>query len=76
MKKGKELTNGERIAAINKLIPSAAKEADKKLRAHKLTGGADAEERAGAKGSTYRHVFWNQFYHQAMNRLAKERGLR
>lgn len=64
-------TDPDRITAINKLIPQAEKNAKRLVKEH----GKEFEYRQG-RGQSYRHSFFVQFYHQEMNRLAQEAGLR
>jgi len=58
--------------SINLLIPMAMREAF--LRKDAL--GKKFERRQGADHRKYNHCFITQFFHEAMNRLAIEAGLR
>lgn len=62
----------ERIKAIDALIPAATIEAHKKVR--KL--GKYSETRPGIDDTTRSHDFQTMYYHRAMNRMAREAGLR
>lgn len=53
-------------------IPYAEIEAIKKVEAL----GVDGEQRCGVDGRTYNHCFKSEFFHQAMNRMTKEAGIR
>jgi len=59
---------------IDALIPKAMKEAHQKRAAL----GQTYERRAshGSAQGKYNHCFLTQFFHEAMNRLAREAGLR
>lgn len=61
----------QRIALINRLIPLARKEAKRKVREN----GREYELREH-KGEPYHHDFWTEYFHEAMDRLTKEQGLR
>lgn len=58
---------------IDKLIPMAMRSADKRLR---RSGKSPNERREGVDGSKFNWYRWNEYYHQAMNDLAHEAGLR
>ena len=57
---------------VDSLIPKAIKAADRKLK--KLPN--KHEKRTGSDGTPYKHCFWTEFYHEAMNRLTRKAGLR
>ncbi|MBW1812164.1 MAG: hypothetical protein JRJ39_00450 [Deltaproteobacteria bacterium] len=57
---------------VDFFIPYAEIEAMKRVEAL----GVPGELRAGAGGGTYLHSFKTEFFHQAMNRMTKEAGLR
>lgn len=57
---------------INALIPIAEREANLKLEGVPKK----SEYRVGICGSKYQHCLWTEFFHKAMNRLAKEAGYR
>lgn len=57
---------------INKLIPEAEEIAEKEARKHYRR----FELRDGVRGSVYTHCFKSELFHAAMDRLAKEAGLR
>jgi hypothetical protein len=65
------MENQDYINERNALIPAAEKEAREKVKAL----GRQWEMRPGSGGSAYRHSFLNEFFHKAMNRLARESGL-
>ena len=64
-----EETTHEKL--INDQIPRAEKEATEK--AEKLP---EYEVRKGVDGKKMNWHFWTEYYHQAMNRMAKQRRLR
>lgn len=71
------MRTAQEIEAINALIPKAWKEAGEMV---KKTGVA-FEERAGStregnNGEIYNHCFRSQYFHEIMNRMTLERGLR
>lgn len=57
---------------INSLIPRAEKMARKKVD----RTGKGYESRIGVDGREYRHCFWSQYFHEAMNKLTKQHGVR
>ena len=59
-------------AAINSLIPKALKEAARKVK----KSGKVFERRPATNGLEYIHYFEAQYYHRAMNRMAKKEGIR
>ena len=64
------ITDYER--SIEDLIPQAEKEARLKV----VNTGIVSVARAGIGGRTYNHCFKTQFFHEAMTRLAIEKGFR
>ncbi|MBC2712878.1 MAG: hypothetical protein HGJ94_18370 [Desulfosarcina sp.] len=59
------------IKQIDALIPAALLEAKVKAKEH----GKSCEIRH-CKTGKYNHVFFTEYFHQAMNRMASEAGLR
>ena len=57
---------------ISKFIPKAEVEATNKV----SSTGLVTEQRMGANKEKYTFCYWTLFFHQAMNRLTKEAGLR
>ena len=57
---------------INALIPRAEQEATTKA----ANMPEQYETRTGAEGKPMNWHFWTEYYHQAMNRMAKQRRLR
>lgn len=66
------MKNTNHISKINALIPLTETEAKRKVKEF----GKVNELRDGALKSKYNHDFKTEFFHQAMNRLAVEAGLR
>ena len=57
---------------INALISFAEKEATNKVTAL----GKKNETRIGKGGQKFKWDFWSEYFHDAMNRMAVEQGLR
>ena len=57
---------------IEDLIPQAEKEAMLRV----VNTGIVSVARPGIDGRTYNHCFFTQFFHEAMTRLAIEKGIR
>lgn len=58
---------------INKLIPAAVKDANESVRGI----GKQSEMRTSVDGRWLRvHCFFTEYFHKAMNRMAREAGLR
>ncbi len=64
------ITDHER--SIEDLIPQAEKEA----RFRVVNTGIVSALRPGIDGRTYNHCFFAQYFHEAMTRLAIEKGFR
>lgn len=60
------------VAKIDKLIPTAKMMATKKM----SEVGKVSEVRKGKLSVSYNHCFWSQYFHEAMNMLTREAGLR
>lgn len=58
--------------AIDRLIPGASREAT--VRVRELP--SRYETRIGVDGEPVQHDFWTEYFHEAMNRRAKEHELR
>ena len=58
--------------AINSLIPIAEIEADRKIKRLK----SPFRSMKGKDESVFNYSYWTQYFHQAMNRMTKEEGLR
>lgn len=77
---------GEQIlhaAKIDSFIPEAEAKAKKRLKEHLAAGGLKTERRSGSgaccgsvNGDHYSHCFFSQFFHEEMNELTREAGLR
>lgn len=72
-----------RAAHIDSFIPEAEKKARIRLIEHLSAGGMATEVREGCgfvRGSSrydsYVHDFYSEFFHEAMNELTREAGLR
>ena len=64
-------------AQINALIPLAESMADARIKGMRKTHEKrSGKYREGNNGTEYIHCFWSQYFHEAMNKLAQERGLR
>lgn len=77
------MTNKERIDAINRLIPAAAKLAREDLELHLANGGRRTEIRKGVlrnggidKYSLFSFDMFSFFFHKRMNELTRKEGLR
>ena len=57
--------------SINALIQAAAAQADRMIAA-----GRKTETRRGVNGEKFTWCFWSEFYHLAMNQMARDAGLR
>lgn len=69
--KKKEIESA-RIAAINSFIPVAIQEAIKRAEEPGLCGAKEV----GYIGRAHTHCFKTQFFHEIMNRMTREAGLR
>jgi hypothetical protein len=58
--------------SINALIPLAEKEANKRV----SELGRKTEERIGVGNQIFNWDFFTEYFHEAMNRMAKEAGIR
>lgn len=86
MRPGTTGLTGEQIlhaAKIDSFIPEAEAKAKKRLKEHLAAGGRKTERRPGSgvcrgniSGDYYKHSFEDQFFHEEMNRLTREAGLR
>jgi len=77
----KKQSSKRRIAKIDALIDRAYALAQRRLQQHVEAGGSVSETRVSgssdSKGDTsYKHFFLIEFYHDAMNELTREAGLR
>lgn len=63
---------------INHFIPAAVAEAkERAIELAKVTGGHTYTEKLNSKFSEmYRHHYFTEFFHEAMNRMTREAGLR
>lgn len=66
----------EYIQQIDDLIPAAAEEAQQRLRERLATGKGRNLATSGRDGKIFYWSFYTQYFHEAMNRMARERGLR
>lgn len=58
--------------SIDMLIPKAEEEANRIA----TLMGKKSENRPGVDGNPYTYCYFTEFFHKAMNRMAKEKGLR
>lgn len=57
---------------IDKFIPTAMKIAKERVKEF----GKERKDKMGMGGRVYSHCYRTQFFHQEMNRITKEAGLR
>ena len=63
-------------AAINALIEPSIQEANRKQSERHARREPQVELRDGADGKPFRYQLWNRDFHRAMNRRARQAGLR
>ena len=57
---------------IDALVPFAEAEAQKRVKEY----GKEVEERIGKDGKPFNWDFFTQFFHEEINRMCREKGLR